>query len=555
MITVTLVLVLLLMGYFGSRWLKHAVYDAIGAELVEVGIFNVSLEGVTLKWLGASIGSLRFDVEKKGQRHRVSLTNISIQSSLTSIRQRRIQRISADELVVAIESFVPIESAVLKVVEEKAGDHKTSFPIPSDLFLLLPVDDLEINRYQITHMDNNWRVISDSGVVIKQGLLLTDFSFFYPELPEIEAALQLSANNQVVINLIPSLVNVDSSKQPAVLKLEGRISNHYKQLSASLSMDVDLKEVIGHSAYVQKYIVKLVGKDVVVSKGTLHMSANLTVNVDELLVRKMESVNDILASVKGSGVLQLSDIGVTDQGKKMTGLNGALDFEIKGSKWNFSTEAMLVENISLGVKFDAIESIFSGFFDIETQGFQLDVSSIDGDVLGGEMSFLPFAVTGPALSSEFELQFNGIELGKILELQSNQDLSGEGRLSGFTQVSINESVIEVDDGHFGSTYGHIRYKRNSVADAVSGSASEKGIAFVYDAMEDFQYTSLETGVTLRAPDDLFLTVELKGSNPNVEQGQILHLNLNLEQNIAPLIQAANIEGALQDGLLGQKHDE
>ena len=167
------------------------------------------------------------------------------------------------------------------------------------------------------------------------------------------------------------------------------------------------------------------------------------------------------------------------------------------------------------------------------------------------MSFLPFTVTGPVLSSEFEMQFNDVELGKVLELQSNQDLSGEGLLSGFIQVSINESVIEVDDGHFGSTHGHIRYQRNSVADTVSGSSSERKITFVYEAMEDFQYTSLETGVSLKAPDDLFLTVELKGSNPNVEQGQVLHLNLNLEQNIAPLIQAAKIDGALQGGFLEQ----
>ena len=281
------------------------------------------------------------------------------------------------------------------------------------------------------------------------------------------------------------------------------------------------------------------------------MSADVTVNIEELLNTTVETVNDVMAVVQGRGQLQLNDIDIVAQGRNVLGLKGMLDFNMDGSILSFATGGIVIEQVAVGINVDSIDSVLSGIFDFKKQTYHLNVGSIDGHVLGGELSLLPFSVTGPVLDGEFEMQFNNVELRQLLELQSNKDLSGEGQLSGFIEVSINESVIEVHDGHFGSSDGHIRYQRNSVADAVSGSGEQQQLTFVLDAMEDFQYTSLETGVILKAPDNLHLAIALKGSNPNVEQGQMLHLNLNLEQNIGPLIQAANIDSALQSDLLKQ----
>ncbi len=552
----TLFCVLLVIGYFGSLWLKHKVSNAVGTELAEVGIYNVSFEGVTLKWLAVDVRSLTFDVERNSQRQRFSLTDISIQSSLTLIQRRRIQSFSVDELMVVVENAVP------QVLDQSATLKVAAFLIPSDLFLLLPADSVDIHQYTVRHTNDQWRVRSDQGVAITKDLLLTDFSFFYPDLPEIKAKLQLSAKNQITINITPSLLEKKllqedllvaglPVEQPILIKLESQISGHYKLLSTSLSIDVDIKESIDRSAFVQEYIARIMGKDVFVPKGELQMSADVTVNIEELLNARAGTVSELIASVEGRGQLQLNDINVVGQAKSVSGLKGVLDFDIDDSQLSFATDGILIEQVKSGVNVDSIDSIFSGVFDIKKHVYQLNVTSIDGHVLGGNMSALPFSVTGPVLDSEFEMQFSNVELRQLLDLQSNKDLSGEGQLSGFIQVSINESVIEVHDGHFGSKDGHIRYQRNSVADAVSGSGEQQQLTFVLDAMEDFQYTSLETGVILKAPDNLHLAIALKGSNSNVEQGKMLHLNLNLEQNIGPLIQAANIDSALQDNFLKQ----
>ena len=270
-----------------------------------------------------------------------------------------------------------------------------------------------------------------------------------------------------------------------------------------------------------------------------------------LLGIKADNINDVMALVQGQGVLQLNDINIVAQGRSLSGLNGVLNFDVDGSQLAFSTESIAIKKAAAGINVNAIDSAFSGVLDIKKQSYQLNVAFVDGDVLGGDMSLLPFSVSGPMLNSEFEMQLNNVDLRQLLKLQSNQDLSGEGKLSGFIQVSIKNSVVEVHDGHFGSEGGHIRYRRTSVTDAVSDSSGQQQLAFVLDAMENFQYTSLETDVTLKAPDNLHLAIALKGSNPNVEQGQMLHLNLNLEQNVGPLIQAANIDSALQNNLLKQ----
>ena len=174
LIMATFFCVLLVIGYFGSLWLKHKASDAVGTELAEAGIYNVSFEGVTLKWLGVDVQSVTFDVEKNSQRQRFSLTDISIQSSLASIQQRRIQSLSVDELIVVVEDVVP------RVSDQSATLKVAALPIPSDLFLLLPADSVDIHQYTVRHTKDQWRVRSDQGVAITRDLLLTDFSFFYP---------------------------------------------------------------------------------------------------------------------------------------------------------------------------------------------------------------------------------------------------------------------------------------------------------------------------------------------------------------------------------------
>lgn len=533
MITITLVFALVFIGYAGSRWLKHALYDVISAELVHAGIFNVSIEGVSVRWLGVDVQSLLFDVEKAGYRHSISLSGISLQGSLASIQQRRIQHLGIDKLVVTVER---IES---QPTDKSVNVRQVPPPIPSDLFLLLPSSSVEIQKYSVQHTHNLWHMQSDSGVIIKQERLLTDFTFSYPELPEIKATLELNAKNHVILNVAPSLMKGGVSIHPALMKLEGSINGHYKQFTTSIVIEVDLKETIDHSAFVQEQIANLVGNDVFVTKGALYMTADMTVDVDNM------------SSVQGRGKLQLNDINVKGQGKSLSGLNGSLNVGIDGSALSFSSKDIVMNKVSSGVSLHTIESSFNGTFDVKKKAYQINVSTIDGRVMGGEMSLLPFTLTGPELTSDIEVQLTNIGLHQLLALQSNQDLSGEGKLSGFVQVSINPMSIEIYDGHFSSENGHIRYRRNSVADAVSASRSQQQLAFVYDAMEDFQYTSLETDVILKAPDNLFLGIALKGSNPNVKQGQKLNLNLNLEQNIGPLIQAASIDSALQNNLLKQ----
>ena len=554
---VTLVLVLLLVGYFGSLWLKHKVSDAIDTELAEAGIVNVSFEGVRLRWLGADVRSPRFDVERNRQRQRFSLTGISIKSSLASIQQRRIQRLSAEELTVVVEKVIVAGRTALQTSDESAKLKVAALPIPSDLFLLLPIDSVNIHQYTVQHADDQWRVRSDQGLSITQDLLLTNFSFFYPELPEIKVKLQLNAKNQITIDIEPSLLNTTLSVPPILMRLESQISGHYTLLSTSLSIDVDIKESINHSAFVQEHIDRIMGKGVFVPKGSLQVSADVEVNIEELLNMKgllgikADKISDVMVLVQGKGVLQLNDINIVAQGRSLSGLNGVLNFDVDGSQLAFSTESIAIKRATAGINVDAIDSAFSGVLDIKRQSYQLNVAFVDGNVLGGDMSLLPFSVSGPMLNSEFEMQLNNVDLRQLLKLQSNQDLSGEGMLSGFIQVSIKNSVVEIHDGHFGSEGGHIRYRRTSVTDAVSNSSGQQQLAFVIDAMENFQYTSLETDVTLKAPDNLHLAIALKGSNPNVEQGQMLHLNLNLEQNVGPLIQAANIDSALQNNLLKQ----
>ena len=241
---------------------------------------------------------------------------------------------------------------------------------------------------------------------------------------------------------------------------------------------------------------------------------------------------------------------------ELTSLQANTSFNGAGPRLKFMSDVRSLEKVTYGITLHSLESSFSGEGGLSDGSYNIALKSLNGNLLGGTLSLLPFSMTGPELNTEFEVQLNNIDLSEVLALQANEELTGKGELTGFLQVTVKESMVEINEGHMSSgtidskeVAGSIQYKRNSGSDALAASDPTQQVGFLLKHMEDFHYTSLETGVALSAPDDLLLSVSLRGGNPDFEEGRAVHLNLNLEQNINPLIQALGIDRLLNNELL------
>jgi len=649
---------LILGGYIASEWIQGRVYEAVELELSRLGVSNLQIDGGSIRWFGANIHSLSFDLERGDSRYTVSLNELSAKSSLEAIQLRKIDQLAISSVNVLINQANSVQTSSPQI-HDAAPFQAKDIPIPSDLFLLLPVDKTSVQQFTIRHQKDNWYINSASELLINREELRGDLTVHNQAYPIVKLGVEMSASNHLVLNIEPEL----ASPEPLVIELQSQLDKQYEKLSVQLSADVQASDLraflsidplialIENKSYLQQYqelVADLTGSVSLVSDIQLPFSSfraeskSMSELLDELLagatsgleglvsieyefsrqephlalqgvanwnvgthfldinVKKISldsasiqeqldkvegntttftggrmtgsvvgSVNsDELKNVGGSlpnlpslslkGQLRANEASLIVSDLELTQVQANTSFSVKGEQVEFITKALSVGKIAYGVTLDSVEGTFSGQGKWNDGVYSVTLDSLVGNLLGGELSLLPFSMTGPALNAEFEVHLSNIDLAEVLALQANDELSGEGTLSGFLQVTVNDSIVEIEEGHMSSgsidskdVAGRIRYKRNDAADAVADSDPSQQVDFLLQHMEDFHYTSLETGVKLTAPDNLLLAVGLRGGNPAFEEGRAVHLNLNLEQNISPLIETLGIDKLLNSNLLKQ----
>ena len=60
------------------------------------------------------------------------------------------------------------------------------------------------------------------------------------------------------------------------------------------------------------------------------------------------------------------------------------------------------------------------------------------------------------------------------------------------------------------------------------------------ALEDFRYETLVLGLDGDTRGDMTVTVALRGSNPNFQEGRPVEFNLNVEARLADLVRAGQL---------------
>ena len=63
-------------------------------------------------------------------------------------------------------------------------------------------------------------------------------------------------------------------------------------------------------------------------------------------------------------------------------------------------------------------------------------------------------------------------------------------------------------------------------------------------LEDFRYKTLSSEVELDPEGNLLLGLSLEGSNPAHYDGRTIRFNINLEQNLDPLLQSLRLSDSL-----------
>jgi hypothetical protein len=162
------------------------------------------------------------------------------------------------------------------------------------------------------------------------------------------------------------------------------------------------------------------------------------------------------------------------------------------------------------------------------------IHDLSGTVLGGKFSAGEFGYEIATDKGAPTLELSGISLADVLALEGG-DVRGSGTLDGKLPVSIDGEVFTISDGRIAARApgGTLIYK----GAAASSMVAQSGMGFVFQALEDFRFDTLDANVALAADGLLTLGVRLQGANPAVEQGRAIQFNLNLTESLPALLES------------------
>ena len=79
-------------------------------------------------------------------------------------------------------------------------------------------------------------------------------------------------------------------------------------------------------------------------------------------------------------------------------------------------------------------------------------------------------------------------------------------------------------------------------------SSNPSVQLVNDALSNYQYESLNTEVYYDENGDLRMQVQLRGTNPDMNEGQAINLNINITDNIPTLLRSLQASRVITDAL-------
>lgn len=172
-------------------------------------------------------------------------------------------------------------------------------------------------------------------------------------------------------------------------------------------------------------------------------------------------------------------------------------------------------------------------------------------VLGGKMSSQRIELDLGREQNPFSLQVSGVDVQELLKLEEKQGLFGTGIIDGELPLLLTAEGISMQKGQLVARKpgGKLRYSANEGVHSMA--KTNPSVQLLLTAMKDFSYEVLEADVDY-SPDGLLkMKVRLEGSNPELEGGRPVHLNVTVEDNILQLLRSLRLASEI-GGKIGEQ---
>lgn len=223
-----------------------------------------------------------------------------------------------------------------------------------------------------------------------------------------------------------------------------------------------------------------------------------------------------------------------------------------------SSEHVRIDSIVAGVPIHDL--ILKGVVTYKNgQSLVTELQQAEAGLLGGRIQASPTVIDLNKPESRLLLNLQNIDMEELVKLEQKQGLRSTGRLTGKLPLLISKQGISMSNGRLAalSPYGVIQYHGNERVAALA--KNNANLTMLLKALDDFHYDLLEADLDYAPDGKLLARLRLQGNNPELEGGQSVRLNINLEENIPKLLHslqfADEISQQIEKGLQQsqQKH--
>ncbi|MEH6571412.1 MAG: YdbH domain-containing protein [Halioglobus sp.] len=495
----------------------------------------------------------------------VSATNQIEQLDVPGIASKLITTLSLEIVLEAGELSVQLAPAALRgKLEAQALALSPSTLKSLQWEQTIPLNWASPEPITLRHLDNgSWALnLTDNKLLIGGGAtelrleqlnLQTRFDPSQP--PQIEAKLNSRMNSRLRKNQLPPMqvsVNHNGSLTHSIFSLA--LLDIAESMELLLNGEANMLTGIGQYkavfnsqdlAYASETVLPIlrklklldIGGDLSIATGSMRLISEVTsrsFNVDALSQHSQLTLGNLSGSYDEyrfeGGALTASWAGI--------------------DKWRTKVPVELgIEKLNVG--FDILDTRMQISLPRATPIDQPSVKmeTFSSSVFGGRL-FLPkpYLWDFAAKSNEFTLRAEGWQLADMVALQQDQDVEAMGILEGSLPVTITDGRVIIEDGYLRALPpgGSIRYIANEASKALAASSPELKLAL--DLLNDFQYEVLSSEVNLDKGGNLLLGLSLTGKNPSQYEGRPINFNINLEQNLDPLLQSLRLSDKLVEQL-------